>query len=184
LLGFAVGCKVSYVFPLDVVGLWYLLAGGNGTRLSTRVRGLALLGAGAIVTGSFWYIRNWATTGNPLFPAQVGPFDGPFTQEAQARTLDDMPPRETITNAIDRARARAATRRIQPRSSPATTSRSPEARPSAAQPRATQPRATQPRPRATPRVFQRPTPSARRSPEPRRAPPPPSNSKSKGRTPQ
>jgi len=141
-------------------------------------------------------------------------------EEAQARTLDDMPPRETITDAIDRARARAATRRtevvkiplnrvdprleaprradgtttrapqrVQPRSSPAATSRGTEARPSAGQqkatqPRATQPRATQPRPRATPRVFQRPTPSARRSPEPRRAPPPPSNSKSKGRTPQ
>jgi hypothetical protein len=137
----------------------------------------------------------------------------PVEARSQDRAVNDLPPSETITDAIKRARARAATRRtevvkiplnpvdparerprqagstttqapqrVQPRSNPGTMPRSPVARPSAAQPKATQPRATQTRPRATPRVFQRPTPSARRSPEPRRAPPPPSKADSKSRT--
>ena len=126
---------------------------------------------------------------------------------SQDRAVDDLPPRETVTDAINRARARAAARRTEvvkvplnpvdparerPRQTGSTTTQAPQrlqpraTQPRATQPRATQPRATQPkatqtRPRATPRVFQRPTPSARRSPEPRRAPPP-SKTDSKSRT--
>ncbi len=86
ILGFAAGCKVSYVFALAVIGIWLLFPSFAPGPWSARVRGLAAVAAGVIATGTVWYVRNWIVTGNPLFPAQVGPFAGPFSPGAQART--------------------------------------------------------------------------------------------------
>jgi hypothetical protein len=40
----------------------------------------------ASCAGGYWYLRNFALTGNPLYPARIGPFPGPFTPEEQSAT--------------------------------------------------------------------------------------------------
>jgi hypothetical protein len=86
LLGFALGCKVSYGLPLAIVLGWTLFSSRVAPSYSARARLTAVVLACGFITGAFWYLRNWSLTGNPLFPAQAGPFAGPFTQADQART--------------------------------------------------------------------------------------------------
>jgi len=83
--GYAVGVKVTFALPCLLLGLWLIVGAGRG-RPSRRVAGLVVLLIGAAVTGSYWYIRNWVTTGNPVFPAAVGPFSGPFGPAEQQQT--------------------------------------------------------------------------------------------------
>lgn len=56
------------------------------THVERVNRGL-LFALGVAITGSYWYVRNWILTGNPLFPGRVGPFDGPLTLENAQPTL-------------------------------------------------------------------------------------------------
>ncbi|MEA3207650.1 MAG: hypothetical protein QOE70_707 [Chthoniobacter sp.] len=77
LAGLALGMKVTVAPALVLLGAGLLF----------RKRGLplALTFAGvAAVAGSFWFLRNWLLTGNPVFPGEAGPFAGPFTKAAQA----------------------------------------------------------------------------------------------------
>jgi len=68
-LGMALGVK--YFAPLYVmlaaisILIWQ---GGNWRRIIANA--LILLG-GCLLLGGYWYIRNWALTGNPLYPAQI-----------------------------------------------------------------------------------------------------------------
>jgi hypothetical protein len=77
LVGAAVGCKIT-VIPVFVVAVLALLFG------RTRFQSVLAFCLAAVLTGSFWYIRNWIITGNPLFPAAIGPFAGPWTRDQQA----------------------------------------------------------------------------------------------------
>ncbi len=77
LVGAALGCKVT-VAPVFVVLVAALLF------TKKRFRSVLIFCFGAALTGSFWYIRNWIDTGNPLFPAEIGPFAGPWTQQQQS----------------------------------------------------------------------------------------------------
>jgi hypothetical protein len=86
LLGFALGCKVSYGLALAIVVGWIVFSSHIAPRLITRLRVATIVAACSIVTGGAWYIRNWILTGDPVFPAQIGPFAGPFTHADQART--------------------------------------------------------------------------------------------------
>ena len=83
--GLAVGCKSFYLPAALLVGLALTFA---PPRVGSRQRAaqLASFVAGLFVTGSAWYLRNWFVTGNPLFPADVGPWRGPFGGHAQAAT--------------------------------------------------------------------------------------------------
>jgi hypothetical protein len=86
LLGFALGSKVGFGIPLAIALLWVLTTSLAAPRFTGRLRAAGILLLCSAVTGAGWYVRNWYLTGNPLFPAQVGPFAGPFTPAAQART--------------------------------------------------------------------------------------------------
>jgi hypothetical protein len=86
LLGFAIGCKVSFAPVLLAVLIWVCASSRVAPRLSDRLRLAAILVVSSIVTGSFWYVRNWIVAGNPLFPASFGPFAGPFSPADQAQT--------------------------------------------------------------------------------------------------
>ncbi len=80
LAGFAVGCKISFA-PTALL----LLARGHGRALVNwkRFSGFTI---GAVFTGSFWYLRNVILTGNPFFPAALGPFAGPFGSDVLGGT--------------------------------------------------------------------------------------------------
>ena len=86
LLGFALGCKVSYGMALLVVICWILFYPNVVPTAPGRLRIAFIILATSLVTGGGWYVRNWLMTGSPVFPAQVGPFQGPFTSTDQART--------------------------------------------------------------------------------------------------
>ncbi len=77
-LGIAVGCKVT--FGLAALGVVAYLASRSGW-----LRACLAAGAAAIVGGG-WYVRDLLATGNPFYPAAVGPFGGPLDAAAQART--------------------------------------------------------------------------------------------------
>ncbi len=83
LAGYAVGCKPSFAPAalLLVAAAGWL--GGRARRPAARVLTSAVAAA---ATGSFWYLRNLWLTGNPLFPAAFGPFDGPLGRAEQTRT--------------------------------------------------------------------------------------------------
>ncbi len=83
--GLALGTKVTALPAVLAVAAFL----GHGVARDRRARStLGTFALGVILTGSFWYLRNWIVTGNPLFPAAVGPFAGPLAgQDAYATTL-------------------------------------------------------------------------------------------------
>jgi hypothetical protein len=81
--GLALGTKVS-VAP-EVVLVWAWLGSARFGAGAGRT-GLVLFAAGALLGGGVWYARNLVLTGNPLYPAELGPFAGPFTAAAQSKT--------------------------------------------------------------------------------------------------
>ena len=79
LVGFAAGSKPTFVVPGAVASaavLWFH-AGLFPWRWGTEARlRAALLVACGLLASFFWYGRNVVLAGNPLFPFEVGPFDG------------------------------------------------------------------------------------------------------------
>lgn len=72
-LGLFTGTKylgIVYVIPLIVIFLIFLLLSSKQRWKSLGIGGGLFL-LGTFLTGSFWYIRNWLDTGNPLFPTNV-----------------------------------------------------------------------------------------------------------------
>ena len=87
LVGFATGCRVTFL-PMGLLILLAVVA-GLSDRIHPRAQRattIVLFLCGWAALGSFWYVRNLALTGNPLFPAAVGPFDGPFGHAQQYHT--------------------------------------------------------------------------------------------------
>lgn len=81
--GLALGTKITVAPQVALVAVWW------GTRRSaeaSRVQLLVRFAVAAAVFGGFWYARNWLIAGNPVYPAEFGPFDGPFSAEVQRRT--------------------------------------------------------------------------------------------------
>jgi len=81
--GLALGTKITVAPQVALVALWW------GTRRpanTPRLRPLVAFVIAAVLCGGFWYARNWLATGNPVYPAEFGPFDGPFSAEVQRRT--------------------------------------------------------------------------------------------------
>ncbi len=82
--GLAVGMKPTAAPHVIIAGIaWVVRRRSGGSTVLARVSAFSL---GVVLMGSFWYFRNLVLTGNPLFPAEMGPFEGPFSREAQAET--------------------------------------------------------------------------------------------------
>ncbi len=81
--GMALGTKPSIVPQLFVLGTWWVVSVFRG-KVPWKCPVLFLLSS--LLLGAFWYARNWIVTGNPLFPASIGPFEGPLTEVAQQQT--------------------------------------------------------------------------------------------------
>ena len=86
LSGLATGCKVTFAPATIILFLFLLLRRRQGTNDSGRLRAAAVFACGVLLTGTYWYLRNFIVTGNPIYPAQLGPFDGPFTAAIQHNT--------------------------------------------------------------------------------------------------
>ncbi len=86
LAGFAVGVKVSFAPAALVLMVWVLALRYRRMSPSAAGSGLLVFAAGLLLTGIYWYARNLIVTGNPLFPAEFGPFGGPFGKVEQLRT--------------------------------------------------------------------------------------------------
>lgn len=84
--GFAVGCKISFAPVCVVIFVWILFAGQKGSSFRDKFLVAGVFIAGVVLTGSVWYIRNLIIAHNPFFPAQFGPFGGPFSVDQQWRT--------------------------------------------------------------------------------------------------
>jgi hypothetical protein len=69
---FAVGTKVPFVLAALAIGVWILLK--QSIALAERLRRAMLFDLSVATIGSYWYIRNWIVTGNPLFPGKIGSF--------------------------------------------------------------------------------------------------------------
>lgn len=80
LAGFAGGTKVTF---LPVAALICLCPIAIPKLGRVRISLAAAMSLAAAVLGSVWYLGNWIETGNPLFPAEAGPFDGPLTRGEQ-----------------------------------------------------------------------------------------------------
>jgi 4-amino-4-deoxy-L-arabinose transferase-like glycosyltransferase len=64
--GFALGLKYT-AFPLPLVGLVYLFC-----LRRERARAILTFGLSLGLTAAPWYLRNWAFTGNPVYPFLLG----------------------------------------------------------------------------------------------------------------
>lgn len=80
LAGAAVGTKVSAAPMVVLCGLVWLWRTARAPRFVTGFV------AASLPLGAYWYLHNWAQTGNPLFPADIGPFEGPLDEKTQFRT--------------------------------------------------------------------------------------------------
>jgi hypothetical protein len=86
LVGLAIGCKITFTIPGAAILAWWLVRCSLLERDRQTASTVALFAAPAIISGGYWYIRNWVAAGNPVFPAAMGPFSGPFDAASQART--------------------------------------------------------------------------------------------------
>jgi hypothetical protein len=86
LAGLAVGCKSTFAPAGILLFVWWLAFGRVQSAIQERLRLASLFVLGGLLTGSAWYLRNLLLTGNPLFPAEVGPFAGPFDAASLQQT--------------------------------------------------------------------------------------------------
>ncbi len=79
--GLALGTKVPAAPMVLLLGLWWI-----GASPRKRWKLVAAYAAAVVLFGSNWYLSNLIDTGNPLFPAEFGPFAGPMDRAAQRQT--------------------------------------------------------------------------------------------------
>ena len=83
LSGFAAGTKISLIPIIPVLLMYLALRHRKTLPVKSLLFCSSLFMIGAVLTGGFWYMRNFVLVGNPLFPAEVGPFKGPLSAALQ-----------------------------------------------------------------------------------------------------
>lgn len=84
--GFAVGSKVPFATVAGLLVFWIFAAGPKSYPFSKRLKEVVYFSFSVLATGLFWYGKNIYLTGNPVFPGQLGPFEGPLTSDIQYST--------------------------------------------------------------------------------------------------
>ena len=84
--GFVVGMKISFAPPAAAICAIFAFTALRRSGIKPALGASALVAVAAIGAGAYWYLRNWALTGNPAYPAALGPFEGPFGATAQSAT--------------------------------------------------------------------------------------------------
>jgi len=84
-LGLAAGVKYHALAFVPALAAWTLLAAAGPLR-----RRAVLLGAfcALAAVGAPWYVRNWVTAGNPVYPFAAGTFGGRYLDSASRYDLD------------------------------------------------------------------------------------------------
>ena len=86
LTGLAVGSKILFTSAAVTALLWILIIQPGKLSSASRWSPALLFTACAFLTGLPWYFRTYMLSGNPLFPAEWGLFQGPFSAEYQRQT--------------------------------------------------------------------------------------------------
>ncbi len=86
LVGFAAGIKVSFLSGIFVIGIAFMLSRFALLSLKDLIACSLLFLTGVTMLSGFWYGRNIALTGNPLFPAEWFLFKGPLTRNLLNRS--------------------------------------------------------------------------------------------------
>ncbi len=81
-LGIGIGAKPILAPLVLACGAWWLYQ----SRRHRCARAFAAFLLCLCLTGSYWYLRNWWTTGNPIFPAEFLFFEGPFDRDSRYKT--------------------------------------------------------------------------------------------------
>ncbi|MCF7957816.1 MAG: hypothetical protein K9M57_05135 [Phycisphaerae bacterium] len=82
--GLAVGCRITNASACVVLCVYIIYLARKYSQ--SWIKNVALFSASAFLLGGFWYVRNLLITGNPFYPAALGPFDGPLDAEYFERT--------------------------------------------------------------------------------------------------
>lgn len=93
-LGLAIGIKfVAAIFCiLLIVPFLYFLVRNFAKNKKATVIYLAVAGGFALLVCGYWFARNWALTGNPLFPLDMPPlFDGAYNKSAMEKSPFHIP---------------------------------------------------------------------------------------------
>lgn len=77
--GFAVGGKISFA-PMALALLLFTALRPD------RLKSAPIFAVSAAVSGGYWYLRNLWWTGNPIYPAALGPLPGGMPEEHLDRT--------------------------------------------------------------------------------------------------
>jgi hypothetical protein len=86
LSGLALGIKITMAPPVLVLLAVIAFLPRPTIPLPRRILAVTVFVGALVLTGSYWYLRNLVVTGNPLFPAAVASFPGPFDAAAQRAT--------------------------------------------------------------------------------------------------
>ena len=73
--GIAMGAKLFALPGVALLFAWWCIA-DRSQDLRARLTLAMWYAAGAALLGSYWYVRAFVLTGNPIFPADIGPFEG------------------------------------------------------------------------------------------------------------
>jgi len=85
--GLAMGLKYTgFVTPVVVGGLilWHVRRASPSTFETSRFTGFALFSLSALLVAWPWYVKNWAFTGNPVYPFLSSLFDGRYWDSFRA----------------------------------------------------------------------------------------------------
>lgn len=89
--GFCLGTKYLGVLTLAWLAIWIFGMMMRGKNRHLQVKPFFTFVALALLLGGGWYVRNWAWTGNPVYPFAYGIFGGKnWNSEMAARYEDDQ----------------------------------------------------------------------------------------------
>ena len=85
-LGFATGSRITFATAVPVAFAYWALCIRESPLRRWLPLGLAVFALAVASTGAYSYVRNLLLTGNPVYPAEIAGFQGPFDHASQART--------------------------------------------------------------------------------------------------
>ncbi len=83
--GMAAGAKTPFLVLCALLAIWWLAQAWERPGRE-RIQPAVTFVCACLVCGGYWYLRNWILTGNPFFPAEIGPFAGPLDRVTQTTT--------------------------------------------------------------------------------------------------